>query len=76
MLGAGSGTVKDAVEWMLLMVTINPEVQKKIHAEIYDTIGRERRPTYADRVTMPYTQAVINESLRHNSRLPMNLPRT
>lgn len=75
LIGAGSGTVKDAVEGVLLVVTMNPEIQKRIHFEIDEAIGRERRPTYADRINMPYTQAVINETFRHGSRIPINLPR-
>lgn len=74
MFGAGSGTVKDAVEWTLLYMAIHQDVQKNVQKEIDEIIGSERRPTYADRALMPYTLAVINESLRYTSMIPINIP--
>ena len=74
LIGAGSSTVKDAVEWTLLYIAMNERLEAKIIGEIGSVIGFDRKPTYADRAAMPYLQAVIQEGLRISSMLPLNLP--
>ena len=61
--------------WLLFFVTYYPEVQKKIQKEVDSVCGQSRKVTLADRPNMPYTQAVIHETLRHVNLLPMSLPR-
>lgn len=73
LFGAGSATVKDAVEWIVFYLAMDKGVQKTVQMEIANVIGAERDPTYADRVNMPFTQAVIQESLRLGSSIPINL---
>lgn len=74
MFAAGSATVKDAVEWTLVYMAIHEDIQRKVQKEVDEIIGQDRRPSYADRALMPYTLAVINESLRYASMIPINLP--
>ncbi|XP_031345332.1 probable cytochrome P450 304a1 isoform X2 [Photinus pyralis] len=53
----------------------HPEVQAKIQTEIEQVVGRARLPNLDDRKNMPYTEAVIRESLRIDPVLPINTAR-
>ncbi|XP_031345329.1 probable cytochrome P450 304a1 [Photinus pyralis] len=52
-----------------------PEVQTKVQEEIDRIVGRSRLPNLDDRKNMPYTEAVIRESLRVDPVVPVNTPR-
>lgn len=52
-----------------------PEVQVKIQEEIDRVVGRSRLPNLDDRKNMPYTEAVLRESLRMDPVVPINTPR-
>ena len=62
--------------WMLLNLTCDQNIQKKVRDEVDSVCGQSRNPTLADRSAMHYTQAVIQETLRMYTILPMSLPRT
>ncbi|GAB1288647.1 Cytochrome P450, family 2, subfamily j, polypeptide 7 [Apodemus speciosus] len=72
---AGSDSTSTALSWALLYMTLNPEVQEKVHSEIDRVIGCERQPSTRDRDSMPYTNAVIHEVLRMGNIIPLNVPR-
>lgn len=74
LVGAGSSTVRDTIEWALLYLAMHQDVQDKVFAEIKAVIGVEQPPNYSDRARMPYIQAVIQETLRISSLIPINLP--
>ena len=74
LLGAGSGTVLDTLQWTLCYIASNEEVQERIYQEIETVIGRERRPTVADRKLMPYLQATYLETMRCSNMVPFLLP--
>ena len=63
-------------QWMLLNLTCDQNIQKKVREEVDSVCGQSRNPTLADRSAMHYTQAVIHETLRMYTVLPMSLPRT
>ncbi|XP_052271646.1 cytochrome P450 2U1-like [Dreissena polymorpha] len=50
-----------------------PEVQAKLHAEITRKIGKEL-PAISDRSDVPYVEAVILETLRIGSNVPLAVP--
>ncbi len=52
-------------------MAIYPEVQKKAQAEVDAVIGSDRLPVSADRLNLPYIDAVVKEVLRLNSLVPM-----
>ncbi|CAG2110465.1 unnamed protein product, partial [Medioppia subpectinata] len=74
--GAGSETVRTTVEWLVLLAVKHKDIQKRLHEEIDDVIGRDRSPTWADRLDMPYIQAFINEVFRWKTIAPLNLMRS
>ncbi|OXB55485.1 hypothetical protein ASZ78_016456 [Callipepla squamata] len=72
--GAGFDTVTTTLSWSLMYLVTYPHIQKKIQAELDQTIGRERRPRLSDRGTLPYTEAFILEVFRHSSFMPFTIP--
>lgn len=55
-------------------MTYNPSVQAAAKAEIERVIGADRLPTYADRASLPYVEAVYKEVLRWQPVAPMGVP--
>lgn len=53
-----------------------PDVQKKAQEEIDRVVGTNRLPTIADRLALPYIEAVVKEVLRWHPVAPMALPHT
>lgn len=75
-LVAGSTTVAALLMRILLLVAANSDkLQARMQAEIDAAVGRERRPTWDDRHATPYTLAVIWETHRWHTLLPLGLPR-
>lgn len=71
---AGSDTIKMTIEWLLFILAAHPDIQAKVQQEIDSVIGRDRAATFADKMNMPYTEAVITEVHRFASLIPTNLP--
>ncbi|KAI0049998.1 cytochrome P450 [Auriscalpium vulgare] len=59
-----------------LALTIYPEAQRKAQAEIDAVVGSDRLPTFADRASLPYVEALVNEVLRWGTVAPLGLPHT
>jgi cytochrome P450 len=62
LLLAGHETTANALAWTWFLLSRNPESEATLHAEV-DSLGGAL-PTAADLVRLPYTQAVIAESMR------------
>ena len=54
-----------------LAMTLFPEAQEKAQAEIDAVIGTDRLPTYTDRESLPFVEAVVKEVLRWHVTLPL-----
>lgn len=50
-----------------------PDVLKKVQEELDVVIGRNRLPKLEDRPRLPYADAVLKETLRWNSVVPMGV---
>lgn len=64
---AGLENVTSTIEWAVLFLMLNPDVQTKIYNEIEDIIGTEREPSLSDLENMPYTEATFWEVLRRSN---------
>ncbi|HWW98593.1 MAG TPA: cytochrome P450 [Edaphobacter sp.] len=66
---AGYETVANALTWTWYLLSQNPEVEKKLHAELDTVLGigtgnQQRLPTLADYPRLRYTEQVFAESMR------------
>ncbi|XP_067119573.1 cytochrome P450 2U1-like [Centruroides vittatus] len=75
LFGAGGSTIRTTLEWSLLTMAGYPDIQKKIHAEIDEVVGKEKTPSWMDHSSMPYTEAVLMEVQRWKTVVPVNLVR-
>ncbi|KAF8742993.1 cytochrome p450, partial [Rhizoctonia solani] len=71
---AGMDTTAAALDRFFALMVTHPEVQKRAQDEITRVIGSDRLPTYADRESLPYIEAVYKEILRWNPIVPIGLP--
>ena len=55
------------VRWALLYMIAYPDIQAQIHKEIDTVVGKEQQVSFKDRSKLPFTEACINEVLRHSS---------
>jgi cytochrome P450 family 2 subfamily U polypeptide 1 len=72
---AGTETVSNTLNWAIFYIVAHPYVQKKIHQEIDQVIGKDRPPCEKDRSRMSYIEAVLLESMRCHCAGPILLPR-
>ncbi|CAH2329980.1 cytochrome P450 2J6-like, partial [Pelobates cultripes] len=68
---AGTETTSASLEWCLLYMMVFPDVQEKCRSEIDRVRGDRDRLDYEDRVSMPYTQAVLQEVQRFACIAPL-----
>ena len=64
---AGYETVANALTWTWYLLSQNPEVEAKLHAELDSVLGtgnHQRLPTLADYPNLRYTEQVFAESMR------------
>ena len=58
----------------LLTLLLYPEVQTRARAEIDAVCGRDRIPTFHDRNSLPYIEAICRELLRWEPVVPLSKP--
>jgi len=63
-------TVSTLATFFLAMAK-HPEVQEKAQAELDAVVSQDRLPEYADRVGLPYIEAIISELLRWQPVFPL-----
>ena len=57
-------------------MSLHPDVQKKVQAELDSVVGPSRLPELGDYESLPYIKATIKEALRWHSVAPLLVPRT
>uniref|UniRef100_A0A8C4JD96 Cytochrome P450 2U1 n=1 Tax=Dromaius novaehollandiae TaxID=8790 RepID=A0A8C4JD96_DRONO len=72
---AGTDTTSNTLLWCLLYMSLYPEVQEKVHAEIGAVLGRDKVPSLAHKAQMPFTEATIMEVQRMTAVVPLSIPR-
>ncbi len=60
---AGYETVSNALTWTWYLLSQHPEVERRLHAEIEDVLGR-RTASADDYPRLRYTQMVLSEAMR------------
>lgn len=60
---AGHETTANALSWTWYLLSQNPEVERKLHAELDEVLGG-RPPTMSDLNKLNYTGMVIDEAMR------------
>ena len=54
-------------------MSLYPEVQKKAQAELDLVVGPDRFPDHDDKPMLPYVNAIVKESLRWQTVLPISI---
>jgi hypothetical protein len=67
------GQMQSAQTFFILAMTLHPDAQAKAQAEIDRVIGSDRLPTFEDRRSLPYVEAVFREVLRWRPITPLGL---
>ncbi|XP_006457680.1 hypothetical protein AGABI2DRAFT_213191 [Agaricus bisporus var. bisporus H97] len=73
-LSAGTDTVLSVLECFFFAMALHPEKQHKAQEEIDHIIGLDRLPTFQDRESLVYVEAVYRETLRWLPPFPMTVP--
>jgi cytochrome P450 len=63
MLQQGHDTVGESLAWTWYLLSLHPEIERKLHLEIAAVIG-DRVPVVADLARLPYATMIVQESLR------------
>ena len=73
-LEGGSGNVKYFMQTAILLLACHPHVQAKAQKEMDDVLGRDRLPVLDDFDKLPYVKAIIAETFRFFTPVPLGLP--
>jgi len=71
-LAAGDTTLSSISSFTLSMV-LNPDVQAKGQEEIDRVVGTDRLPTFEDRFSLPYVEAIYRELMRLHPPVPLGI---
>ena len=66
-------TTSSVLEWLVHYMVQYPSVQAKLVAEIDSKLPKSRPPLLNDHSELPYTEAVIQETLRISTSIPFGL---
>ncbi|KAJ9134885.1 hypothetical protein P3X46_032130 [Hevea brasiliensis] len=72
---AGSETTSTVSEWAMVELLRKPEAMRKVKQELDEVVGVNRNVEESDIKKLPYLQAVLKETLRFHSPIPLLLPR-
>ncbi|XP_049267027.1 cytochrome P450 2C23-like [Rhipicephalus sanguineus] len=73
---AGTTSAAGTIHWHLVKHAMEPDtLQARVQREIDEVIGRDRRPTWEDRLRMPFTMASMWEMDRWKTSIPLGVPR-
>lgn len=74
LLGAGTETSATTMRWFILFMITHPKVQARMREEIHDKIGHSKYPSMSNKDSMPYSEAVLTETLRIGCIAPLSIP--
>lgn len=67
---AGHETTANTLAWTWYLLSQSPKVAKRLHKELNEVLG-DRTPDFKDVANLPYTRAIIEESLRLYPPVPI-----
>ncbi|KAF9228731.1 cytochrome P450 [Gyrodon lividus] len=67
----GAETSTSTLHCFLLAMLQNPDSQKRAQAEIDEAVGVDRLPSFDDRPSLPYVEAVLRETMRLYPIVPL-----
>ncbi|KIK50472.1 hypothetical protein GYMLUDRAFT_89275 [Collybiopsis luxurians FD-317 M1] len=70
---AAADTATSSIGSFLLCMCLDPEVQRKGQEELDRVVGRDRLPTFEDRPSLPYVEAIYRETMRLHPPVPLGL---
>lgn len=73
---AGGDTTATTLLWAIISLANSPDAQLRLQKEVDDVVERVRQPLLDDEPKMPYAQAVILETLRLYTPVPLSLFRS
>ncbi|NXY35082.1 CP2J6 protein, partial [Pomatorhinus ruficollis] len=71
----GSETSSTTLNWGLLYMVANPDIQEKVQKELDTVLGPSKLICYEDRRELPYTNAVVHEIQRFSNIISVGMPR-
>ncbi|KIJ65802.1 hypothetical protein HYDPIDRAFT_109823 [Hydnomerulius pinastri MD-312] len=74
MYGAATDSTRASISTFFIAMVLYPAVQKRAQTEIDNIVGRDRLPTFGDRSSLPYVDALVLEILRWNVVAPLGIP--
>ncbi|CAL8374617.1 unnamed protein product [Arctogadus glacialis] len=73
LLFAGTDTTSNTICFAVFYLTTHPEIQERCQREIDQVFEEKERVSFEDKDRMPFMQAVIQESQRFSSTLPLSV---
>ncbi|EGG20161.1 cytochrome P450 family protein [Cavenderia fasciculata] len=73
MVLAGTDSSANTILFVISSLCDNPDIQDQLYNELIQVIGRDRLPNINDKPNLPYTNAVIKETLRRFSLFPLGI---
>jgi cytochrome P450 len=55
----------------ILAMVLNPHIAKRAQEEIDSVVGRDRLPDFDDRLSLPYVEAIMRETMRWQPLVPL-----
>ncbi|KAF8828256.1 hypothetical protein HHX47_DHR4000894 [Lentinula edodes] len=71
---AGSDTTVSVVYSYLMAAILYPRVQRMAQAEVDSVVGKDRLPSFQDRDSLPYIEALVKELYRWLPIVPLAVP--
>ncbi|KAJ7339879.1 cytochrome P450 [Mycena albidolilacea] len=73
-LSGGSHSTVSVLGTFALAMLLHPEIQKKAQSEIDSVVGHDRLPSFKDKPTLPYIEALVKELFRWEPVAPLGGP--
>ncbi|KAL1554168.1 6,7,8-trihydroxycoumarin synthase-like [Salvia divinorum] len=71
----GTDSSAASIVWIMTALMKAPHIMKKVQTEIRNAVGNKAKVDEDDLPTLPYLKAVINETFRLYTPVPMLVPR-